>query len=157
MGVLTAIADFLLSVLLGLASGFFMFEVDPSLVGGEAVVPVLALLIGALTSGIAARGVVKGCISGAVTGYFLKPARALVPVLLAAFKVGFRPLAWSVLADLMTAFAGLGLVPFAIGGAIIGGLAGYLTSKTVCFLRARREAQAEFYEGYQEGYEAYYQ
>jgi len=157
MGALTAIADFLLSVLLGLASGFFMFEVDPSLVGGEAVVPVLALLIGALTSGIAARGVVKGCISGAVTGYFLKPVRALVPVLLAAFKVGFRPLAWSVLADLMTAFTGLGLVPFAVGGAIIGGLAGYLTSKIVGFLRARREAQAEFYEGYQEGYEAYYQ
>jgi len=155
VGVLSAIAGVLLSIVLGLASGFFMFEVDPSLVGGEVMMPFVALLVGALTAGLASRGTVRGCISGAITGYFLLPTRALVPVLLAAFKVGFRVLTWAFLADLMTAFTGLGLVPFAVGGAIAGGLAGYLASK-LRGLRARKEVPAEYTE-YYEGYGTYYQ
>ncbi|RLI12963.1 hypothetical protein DRO33_01935 [Candidatus Bathyarchaeota archaeon] len=154
MAVLSALANVILGIILGLASGFFLLEVNPSLLGGEAAASIVALIVSSLTAGLSSRGAIRGCVAGALTGYLLFPTRALVLVFLAVINVGFRALSWALLANTMTAITNINLVFFAVGGAVVGGLAGYLASK----LAARREEYpVEYYtEQYYEEYGASY-
>ena len=143
MGFLGALGSIVISLILGLAAGFFMLEVKPSWVGGTMGVSALGLVVAAITAGLASRGTVRGGISGGLAGLLLMPFKALVSVLLAILKMGFQPLAWATLASLLTVIGTYPLA-FAIAGAIVGGITGYLVSR-INRWRTRRQVQYYYY------------
>lgn len=115
--------DFLIGLVLGLASGFFLLELKPVWIG---------IAIAGAAAGLASRKASLGALAGAIDGFFLIPVRNLFLTLLSVLRLGLSSIIGLVLTtgmSLLSLSYLITLATYAIVSGVIGGVLGYVSSK----------------------------